>query len=397
MVQEETIKKVERVTTSVLDVEVSCFANYNEPANPKTVNLLSFLTSEKYKDEVLAIRGMENKEERDRRKALLPAITPSGVFASYREAKNLISHSGFIQFDIDHKENSHIGNYNSIKKQLSHIKEVCYCGLSVSGKGYWGLVRIDKPDNHLGHFLALEKAFKQLGLTIDKSCKDVSRLRGYSYDPEAYFNHAGKTFFVCLALPSLPTLIRRAGFVNTDPGRDVESCILQIEERGIDITEGYLPWFEIACALANEFGEVGRNYFHRCSQFNPGYSWFKADQQYNQCLRHKYGYGLGSFFHYCKEWNVKPIRQEEKKRSELIELSSGQMFVGATTHTDFGGLILAYVIVNGKYHYDLLFDQGGEPITEGPHIKPLAEFFNKSFIRAKLDGKDCLLNIINAN
>ena len=94
---------------SILNIEVSCFANYNTPAKPMEVNLLRWLQSGKYKNEVGKIRAIENKEERDRIKALLPAITPSGIFF-YRSEKDLIKHSGLIQFDIDYKENRHLGN-----------------------------------------------------------------------------------------------------------------------------------------------------------------------------------------------------------------------------------------------------------------------------------------------
>ena len=85
---------------SILNIEVSCFANYDSPANPRPVNLLHWLTSPKYSDNVNTIRNIDDKESRDKFKAKLPAITPSGLF-SYRSQKDLIQHSGFIQFDID--------------------------------------------------------------------------------------------------------------------------------------------------------------------------------------------------------------------------------------------------------------------------------------------------------
>jgi hypothetical protein len=57
--------------------------------------LMQFIQSE-----VAEIRATNNKEERDRIKATLPAITPSGIFTK-REAVGLVHHSGFIQFDVD--------------------------------------------------------------------------------------------------------------------------------------------------------------------------------------------------------------------------------------------------------------------------------------------------------
>ena len=73
---------------SVLDVNVSCFKNYNSPYSPKPVNLLLWLNSLKYRSEVLKVRQIENKEDKKKLKSNLPCITPSGLF-SYRAEKKL--------------------------------------------------------------------------------------------------------------------------------------------------------------------------------------------------------------------------------------------------------------------------------------------------------------------
>jgi hypothetical protein len=176
---------------SILNIEVSCFANYNTPDNPHPVNLLQWLTSSKYAAQVNAIRRMEDKEQRDRMKATLPAITPSGLF-TYRANKDLIRHSGFLQIDIDKKGNEATGNFSDLKKEISKISNVAYFGLSVSGKGFWGLIPIEQPEKHNLYFKYVESWFKVKGLTIDPAPKSVSALRGYAYDPDGYFNHSAK-------------------------------------------------------------------------------------------------------------------------------------------------------------------------------------------------------------
>ena len=55
--------------TSPLNVEVSCFKNYYSKDNPKTVNLLSWLLSNKYCKAVEEIRDLPNKKDRDKIKA----------------------------------------------------------------------------------------------------------------------------------------------------------------------------------------------------------------------------------------------------------------------------------------------------------------------------------------
>ena len=78
---------------SVLDVTVSCFANFWAVENPRPVNLLHWLTSAKYAQQVIAIRQLTSKTRRDKLKAGLPAITPSGTFTR-RDSSALVEHSG---------------------------------------------------------------------------------------------------------------------------------------------------------------------------------------------------------------------------------------------------------------------------------------------------------------
>ncbi len=183
---------------SVLNVQVSCFKNYDTPQNPATINLLTWLTSSKYKDQVEQIRLIGNKKERDSIKSKLPAITPSGIF-SYRKESSLIQHSGLIQIDIDLTEkNKLICNWHDLKLELIKLPQIAYLGKSVSGLGYWGLIPIPNDEkNHRLYFDALNEIFlTNWGIELDDKPKNVASLRGYSFDPDAYFNHNAKPFLI---------------------------------------------------------------------------------------------------------------------------------------------------------------------------------------------------------
>ncbi len=111
---------------------------------PRDVNLLTWLTSDKYRDKVLADQknGKMSIQQKILKKTL-PCIIPAGRF-SYRRGSQLIEHSGFLPFDIDFQDNGHVTNFDDLKTQISHIKNVAYCGLSVRGNGFWGLIPIPK-------------------------------------------------------------------------------------------------------------------------------------------------------------------------------------------------------------------------------------------------------------
>ena len=217
---------------SILDTEVSCFANYDTPANPKPVNLLSWLKSDKYRIPVERIRSIMDKAERDSIKATLPAITPSGLF-TYRSVNHLVRHSGFIQFDIDEKGNESVGNFSELKGQISRIKNVAYCGLSVSGTGFWGLIPIASPDKHNQHHKAIQEAFAGLGIAIDPAPKSVASLRGYSYDQAAYFNH-NATVFEKLHTPPIQSYTRASasGLMNTQKVYEIAGKLITEAQDG---------------------------------------------------------------------------------------------------------------------------------------------------------------------
>lgn len=70
---------------------------------------------------------------------------------------------------------------------------------------------------------------------------------------------------------------------NSNPGREpfadsntsddtrakVERIVSLIEQKGIDITNGYDNWLKVGFALTSEFQEAGRGFFHRVSDRTP--------------------------------------------------------------------------------------------------------------------------------
>lgn len=176
------------------NINVSLFKSGTTPKPIGTVNLIDWLTlpnpARKLVDQ---IRTEPNEVKQKELKKLLPGVTVSGTF-SYRATKDLIQYSGIMCIDIDFGKNEHITNYPDLKRELCKIKNVLYCSLSVRANGWFLLIPISKPEYHTAHFKALQTAFKKIGIEIDQSCSDVSRLRFYSYDTETYFNPDAITF-----------------------------------------------------------------------------------------------------------------------------------------------------------------------------------------------------------
>lgn len=184
---------------SIFENKECSFYNTIEPVKGnKIVGVLDLLKNPTYSkfDVVERIRECEwNSAEQTRLKESLTAATFSSIQKpSQRSKSDYIAPSGFLQFDIDKIQDPHI-----IKYKISQLPFTAYCGLSVRGKGVWGLFPIPivkDADEYEEHFNAMEVLFNNMGFIkeFDTSVKDISRIRFICYDPLAYFNHNARLF-----------------------------------------------------------------------------------------------------------------------------------------------------------------------------------------------------------
>lgn len=284
---------------SILNIPVSCVPNYYTKQPTAPVNLLTWLRSKKYAHVIQQIRNTADAEKRKQLKASLPAITPSGLFTAVNE-HSIIRHSGFLQFDID-KIDGAVFAIRDLKVQLSKIKNIAYCGLSASGQGLWGLVRIAYPDRHREHWQYMQTVFARYNIKIDDAPKNICSLRGYSYDPDGYFNHAAT---LLVNYSTAPAFVTGNTIAHNDNCSIIKRLIAQVTEREIDITEGYNNWFALGCCIAANFGESGRVLFHDLSQYHRTYSYDKCNYKYDDCKKAARDTGIGILVKRCKEYGV---------------------------------------------------------------------------------------------
>lgn len=148
----------------------------------------TFLFCKEYKDDILRLRAVFDKEKRNALKRSLPQATISGVFSPTRAKNNLSQHSGLICVDIDAKDNPDILDWKTLKQDLSVLPQIAYCALSVSGKGLFLVIPLRYPEKHLQQFRQLQIDFRKMGIMIDSACSDITRLRCLSYDEHPIIN-----------------------------------------------------------------------------------------------------------------------------------------------------------------------------------------------------------------
>ena len=243
-----------------------------------------------WEDEVLNVRAGRTQ------KIQASYATPSGTF-DYRNIKGLINHSGILVIDVDSKDNDNINI-----DEISADPYVHAVHQSISGNGGYAIYVKIEPDRHFDAFLGLEKYFaNQYHVIIDESCKDVSRMRFVSHDPEAVYVPGSKIFKKYL--PKAKVAPRKT-YVHT--GDDMEFIMGQIKDRSINLCEDYADWVKCGMALANHLGEAGRNHFHFLSSFSMKYSESKTDKEYSGFLKRKRNdSSIGSFFFLCQQQGIK--------------------------------------------------------------------------------------------
>ena len=281
--------------------KVSLFGNFREVHPMGTVDISSWLFSEKYRPQVDEIRRTQDSEQRRRLKASLPCITPSGIFRQ-RSASQLIQHSGLLCIDIDGADNPQVSDWEALKLEVASFPGLFYAGLSASGNGLFLLIRIANPQRHTSYFHAIASDLKAQGITVDKRCRDLARLRGASYDPHPIY---------CPSPTAYNKIIyefdsrRSRNIPATSERKDITThrveCLLSLtEQTGTNIADDYDTWLRIGCSLAAEYGESGRGYFHTVSRQSDKYHPEQCDRQYNHCLGCCSKSSIGTFFYTCK-------------------------------------------------------------------------------------------------
>ena len=98
---------------------------------------------------------------------------------------------------------------------------------------------------------------------------------------------------------------------------DIETYINALEQSGIDITDTYEKWRDIGFAISEEYGEAGRDYYHRISRNYSGYDHKECDEQYNKCLQAKgHGISIATLYHHLHQVGIKP-----KQQQQVVEVS----------------------------------------------------------------------------
>lgn len=270
--------------------------NSNEVYSTDPEEVFEVIRGNEFADTISLIRQTEDPKKRSELKKSLPAILFGGKFGNTR--KHLEEASNLICIDFDHVEN--------ISRHIFRLRFYSYIYgffLSPSGDGLKVIVRTNVEDaaNYKKVANQLMDTFKEIGLIADSSKQNINDLCYLSHDPNAYLNPAA-TIWRSISYIS----IGEPNWSDDQLQDSVEYIINQIEAQKLDITPTYDNWLRICFALNDQFGEEGREYFHRISQFYKEYSETSCNKQYDYCSKAKgQGITIRTLFKIAKDFNLK--------------------------------------------------------------------------------------------
>lgn len=283
-----------------MKIKVSYFKSVSD-TKPKDIKLDSWL-----KDTINPPALLERQVDKYRttkskaQKTKIPCVTISATFKSVRNLDNIKNKNELICLDID-KDLNPVADMIAVKEFFKKHESTFFVGFSVSENGVYAIIKVSKKKPLIDYFEYFKEKLKNVGITIDESCKDYTRLRFFSVDKNGYYNPKAKTF----EIPKKPKVKKSKlkGDSKTNLNK-VEAVVQLIEQNAIDVTSDYNDWVKIAGALYNAFGEVGRQYFHRVSKYNHDYKEKATDAKFDNC-RNMSRITLSTFFYIADSYGIR--------------------------------------------------------------------------------------------
>ena len=275
----------------------------------KTSSLYNaIIMGKEHKKEIEAVRRIDrqaNESEYRRAKDNILSFIPSCVCKGKTgKAENVEHVNNLIAIDLDAKDNEGV-TLETMRTKINSLPYIMYSSLSVGGKGMYALLPIaeENKNDFKAVFKALEEDFKALGLTLDGSCVNVNRERYMSYDDDEYWNTKCEIYTRKINIPTqVNTTLLRGGDNANKPltqreYNKVKSMVEDIKANKLQLTKNHTDTLLICNAIANIWGEEGRELLHIIRSQRSGYDEYKTDENFSHVLNHldegeRYGLGL---------------------------------------------------------------------------------------------------------
>lgn len=281
-------------TKELFESKISLYKRVNETRS-MTITLDDWLhkVTPAAKRPVMDIRETNRtdpKAAKAMKTANLPCCTISGLFEGERKANQVTAMNPIICLDIDKIPEGM--TLDELKKKVFDLPYVFYVSLSARGEGIFALIYYNINKDFKSAFKYLQYDFTNMGIEIDKACKDICRLRYVSWDEhplekeevEMYDNEYMDAFIN----PEFyqKTEEKQNGQVYIDDYFTYQTIKYLINVCGYR-ADDYQDWLLDGFRLAT-FGEYGHALFMHLSQHSANFNEKVAERKWNECVRTTY-------------------------------------------------------------------------------------------------------------
>lgn len=293
--KEEKQEAKQHITPDFIhNTKVSIMERHNILKTSSLYNAI--MMGKEHKKEIEAVRKIDrqaNESEYRQAKDNILSFIPSCVCKGKTgKAENVEHVNPLIAVDLDEKDNKGL-SIEEMRKKINSLPYVMYSSLSVGGRGMYALIPIaeENKNDFKAVFKALESDFKALGLTLDGSCINVNRERYMSIDDNEYWNTKCDIYTRKLNIPTQVNKQPLQGLeINANKPlterefKKVKSMVEDIKQNKIQLSKNHKDTLGLANAIANIWGENGRELLHIIRQQRSGYDEFKTDCNFDYVL-----------------------------------------------------------------------------------------------------------------
>ena len=195
-----------------------------------------------------------------------------------------------------------MSNFENVRTICRFRPEIALLMRSCSGSGYFGLVKLAYPDRHKEQFKALLKDYAAIGITLDKACSNIGRVRFASWDdPEHIYMNENVVPYKGLEgeQSQLVSLASRqthrshhenveyraednSNFWEQQRAQDrlIEVIVQELVENHRNIAESYDEWVKAGWALRSH--PYGLHLFHQLSKCSSKYNEAQTNLKWQQ-------------------------------------------------------------------------------------------------------------------
>lgn len=254
----------------------------------KTITLYDWLTkyAMRNKSKIDAIRkeyDVNEKTAKQMKSDNLPCVTITGVFNSYRRVDLAERINPLFVIDIDKDDNPDVDDWDALKIKVASLPYVLLTSYSCSGRGIYCIIYFDINVEIEDMFNALQEDFINMGIHIDRSCKDITRLRFISYDENMLIRKGDVEMYdKQLKRETSMTILKHGELNETDAF--IYKAIYHLIDRCNYKANEYAEWLQDGFRLAT-FGDYGYMLFMLLSMKSANYDEDAAKEKFIECQR----------------------------------------------------------------------------------------------------------------